>query len=269
MVPNLDQGRIQLLPLPPGVQGWICPYYLTSARCPCTAITKNVPRVPCHRRRLDGDNCDDDDSDDDDNVGPSDELPRLRGDQHQPPDRFNLFLIRADEVERHAAYHTVDRLTALLSLLAEDVEREIIRSAQFRRQQTQKPEDLPLQATAHEDSSSVHQARSQNHQQHHHNTISTKTSRDYQVPRKFLLSDDGCNFSFRSVKIESSTSTDMLVLRRWFVFAACCVFSVFFMLIFDKSYSIKSSSFNQLPPMPHPLHSCYHKVASRIYEKME
>ena len=162
MVPNLDQGRIQLLPLPPGVQGWICPYYLTSARCPCTAITKNVPRVPCHRRRLDGDNCDDDDSDDDDNVGPSDELPRLRGDQHQPPDRFNLFLIRADEVERHAAYHTVDRLTALLSLLAEDVEREIIRSAQFRRQQTQKPEDLPLQATAHEDSSSVHQARSQN-----------------------------------------------------------------------------------------------------------
>ena len=178
---------------------------------------------------VDGDNCDDDDSDDDDNAGPSDELPRLRGDQHQPPDRFNLFLIRADEVERHAAYHTVDRLTALLSLLAEDVEREIIRSAQFRRQQTQKPEDLPLQATAHEDSSSVHQARSQNHQQHHHNTISTKTSRDYQVPRKFLLSDDGCNFSFRSVKIESSTGTDMLVLRRWFVFAACCVFSAFFL----------------------------------------
>ena len=46
-------------------------------------------------------------------------------------------------------------------------------------------------------------------------------------------------------------------------------FRLFFMLIFDKSYSIKSSSFNQLPPIPHPLHSCYPKVASRIYEKME
>lgn len=109
------------------MQGWICPYYLTSARCPCTALTKYVPRVPDYPRHgSDGDNGSDDEDDGDvDGVW-------LQEDPLREPDRYNLFLIRADETERHAAYHEVDRLTVLLSLLAEDVDRELVNSAQLR-----------------------------------------------------------------------------------------------------------------------------------------
>jgi hypothetical protein len=89
----------------------MCPHYLTSARCPCTALTKRIPRVPPYAGRgSDGDSgADEDDDNDTDSAS----------------DQFHLFLIRADDTERHAAYHFVDRLTGLLSLLAEDIESEI------------------------------------------------------------------------------------------------------------------------------------------------
>jgi hypothetical protein len=91
--------------------------------------------VPCHHHNAgsDGDNGDDDeddnDSDDQDADDSSAVASWLRGGDTNA--RFNLYLIRADSAERHAAYHQVDRLTALLSLLAEDVEREISRGAQY------------------------------------------------------------------------------------------------------------------------------------------
>jgi hypothetical protein len=89
----------------------MCPHYLTSARCPCTALTKRIPRVlPPSGRGSDGDSGADEDDD---------------NDTHAASDQFHLFLIRADDTERHAAYHYVDRLTGLLSLLAEDIESEI------------------------------------------------------------------------------------------------------------------------------------------------
>jgi hypothetical protein len=90
----------------------MCPHYLTSARCPCTALTKRIPRVlPSAGRGSDGDSGADEDDDDNDTDSGS--------------DQFLLFLIRADDTERHAAYHYVDRLTGLLSLLAEDIESEM------------------------------------------------------------------------------------------------------------------------------------------------
>jgi hypothetical protein len=88
----------------------MCPHYLTSARCPCTALTKRIPRVlPSAGRGSDGDSGADEEDNDTDSAS----------------DQFHLFLIRADDTERHAAYHYVDRLTGLLSLLAEDIESEI------------------------------------------------------------------------------------------------------------------------------------------------
>jgi hypothetical protein len=89
----------------------MCPHYLTSARCPCTALTKRIPRVlPSTGRGSDGDSGADEDED---------------NDTDSASDQFHLFLIRADDTERHAAYHYVDRLAGLLSLLAEDIESEI------------------------------------------------------------------------------------------------------------------------------------------------
>jgi len=97
-----------------GIQAWMCPHYLTSARCPCTALTKRVPRLlPSSPQRLGSDG--NSGADEDDNTTDDE-------------DQFHLILIRADDTERHAAYHIVDRLTALLSYLAEDIESEIVRS---------------------------------------------------------------------------------------------------------------------------------------------
>jgi hypothetical protein len=95
----------------------MCPHYLTSARCPCTALTKRIPRVlPSACRGSDGDSGADEDDDNDTDFA---------------SDQFHLFLIRADDTERHAAYHYVDRLAGLLSLLAEDIESEIGASARI------------------------------------------------------------------------------------------------------------------------------------------
>jgi hypothetical protein len=119
------------------MQEWICPYYLTSARCPCTALTKYVPRV-VSRRTLpasDGDSCEEDEDEEAvDNMmsGEQSLSSWLRQDplsNRSFSASFHLVLLRADETERHTAFHTVDRLTALLSLLAEDIEREIVRGA--------------------------------------------------------------------------------------------------------------------------------------------